>query len=90
MIDIYSRYVVHWEVHARENAELAEQFVAAASVHLGTAGQIRAERARTLQAAYAANPGRFRRKPTPFSLSKAVWINEPVKEETNSDTEQVA
>lgn len=189
MLDIYSRYVVHWEVHTRENAELAEQFIAAAisanggqapahvhadrgtsmtskpvavlladlnitqshsrpqvssdnpcseaqfrtlkycpafperfgslaharafcaeffayynhehqhsgiglhtpaSVHLGTAGQIRAERARTLQAAYAANPGRFRRRPAPPSLPTAVWINEPAKEETSSDTEQVA
>ncbi|MGW6505131.1 hypothetical protein [Nonomuraea angiospora] len=25
MLDIYSRHVVHWEVHARENAELAER-----------------------------------------------------------------
>ncbi|MFI9836301.1 transposase [Nonomuraea sp. NPDC051941] len=188
MLDIYSRYVVHWEVHTRENAELAEQFIAAAvrptaarrprmctptgaprcpskpvtallaelniaqshsrprvsndnpyseaqfrtlkycpafperfgflaharafcaeffayynhehrhsgiglhtsaSVHLGTAGQIRAERARTLQAAYAANPGRFRRRPAPPSLPTAIWINEPVKEETSPDTEQV-
>jgi putative transposase len=30
MLDISSRYVVHWEVHARESAELAEQFIAAA------------------------------------------------------------
>ncbi|MET7335632.1 hypothetical protein [Nonomuraea sp. NPDC005650] len=30
MLDSYSRYVVHWEVHARESAELAEQFVASA------------------------------------------------------------
>lgn len=189
MIDIYSRYVVHWEVHARENAEPAEQFIAAAiranggqapahvhadrgtsmtskpvaalladlniaqshsrprvsndnpysesqfrtlkycpafpgqfgsiaharafcteffayynhehrhsgiglhtpaSVHLGTARQIQAERARMLQTAYIANPGRFRRKPTPPSLPAAVWINEPVKEKTSFDTEQVA
>ncbi|GAA3656242.1 hypothetical protein GCM10022224_019220 [Nonomuraea antimicrobica] len=61
-----------------------------ASVHLGTAGQIRAERARTLQAAYAAHPGRFRRKPTPPRLPTGVWINEPAKAETSSDTEQVA
>jgi putative transposase len=27
MIDIYSRYVVHWEVHARETGELAKQFI---------------------------------------------------------------
>ncbi|MGI5291127.1 IS3 family transposase [Nonomuraea polychroma] len=27
MIDIYSRCVVHWEVHARESGELAKQFI---------------------------------------------------------------
>lgn len=34
-----------------------------ASVHYGTAGEIRAQRAATLAAAYAANPGRFRHRP---------------------------
>jgi putative transposase len=27
MIDIFSRYVVHWEVHTRESGELAEEFI---------------------------------------------------------------
>jgi putative transposase len=27
MIDIFSRYVVHWEVHVRESGELAKQFI---------------------------------------------------------------
>ncbi|TMR87901.1 IS3 family transposase [Nonomuraea basaltis] len=27
MIDIFSRYVVHWEVHARESGELAKEFI---------------------------------------------------------------
>ena len=27
MLDIFSRYVVHWEVHLRETGELAEQFM---------------------------------------------------------------
>jgi hypothetical protein len=31
-----------------------------------------------------------RRSFTPPSLPAAVWINEPAKEETSSDTEQVA
>src|SRR5262249_25824082 len=40
-----------------------------ASVHYGTAGEIRAQRAVTLDAAYAANPARFRhRRPTPPKL----------------------
>jgi putative transposase len=62
-----------------------------ASVHLGTATEIQAERAKTLQAAYTTNPGRFRRKPTPPRLPKAVWINEPPNdEEENSKAEQIA
>jgi putative transposase len=59
-----------------------------ASVHDGTAVEIRARRAETLAAAYAANPERFTRKPTPPELPKAAWINEPPKE--NIDTEQAA
>ncbi|WP_405141975.1 IS3 family transposase [Sphaerisporangium sp. NBC_01403] len=189
MLDIYSRYVVHWQVAPRETAELAEQFIAdaiaanggiapkaihadrgtsmtskpvaalladlnitqshsrprvsndnpyseaqfrtlkycpvfpgrfasiqdarafcaeffsyynhehrhsgiglhtPASVHLDTAAQVRAERAKTLQAAYAANPERFRRKPTPPQLPKTVWINEPPKEKEDPEADQAA
>jgi putative transposase len=61
-----------------------------ASVHLGTAEQVRVERAKTLQAAYDANPERFRRKPTPPQLPTAVWINEPSKEIENSEPDQAA
>lgn len=52
-----------------------------ASVHLGTAGQIRAQRAVTLDAAYTANPTRFHRRPTPPKLPTAAWINQPSPEE---------
>jgi putative transposase len=48
-----------------------------ASVHDGTAGQIQARRAAVLEAAYAANPERFRRRPTPPKLPAKVWINQP-------------
>jgi putative transposase len=49
-----------------------------ASVHYGTATEIRAQRAVTLDAAYAANPDRFRgRRPTPPRLPTAAWINDP-------------
>jgi putative transposase len=52
-----------------------------ASVHYGTATEIRAERARTLDAAYAANPARFRhRPPTPPKLPTEAWINDPSRE----------
>lgn len=48
-----------------------------ASVHDGTAHTIQARRAKVLDAAYAANPGRFRRRPTPPALPAKVWINQP-------------
>jgi putative transposase len=59
-----------------------------ASVHDGTATEIQARRAEILTAAYAANPHRFQRKPTPPELPETAWINPPPKE--NTDTEQAA
>jgi putative transposase len=52
-----------------------------ASVHYGNASEIRAQRAVTLDAAYAANPARFRhRRPQPPKLPTVAWINEPTPE----------
>jgi putative transposase len=52
-----------------------------ASVHYGTAPEIRAQRAATLDAAYAANPARFRHQPpSPPKLPTVAWINEPSPE----------
>ena len=52
-----------------------------ASVHYGTATEIRAQRALTLDAAYTANPDRFRRRrPTPPKLPTVAWINDPSRE----------
>ena len=52
-----------------------------ASVHYGTAEEVRAQRAATLKAAYAANPKRFRgRLPEPPTLPTVAWINEPADE----------
>ncbi|MGI5186108.1 IS3 family transposase [Dactylosporangium sp. CA-152071] len=49
-----------------------------ASVHHGTAGQIREQRQRTLDAAWAAHPERFgRRRPQPPRLPERAWINKP-------------
>jgi putative transposase len=49
-----------------------------ASVHFGTATEIRAQRASTLDAAYAANPRRFcGRRPTPPELPTVAWLNNP-------------
>ncbi len=52
-----------------------------ASLHYGTATEIRQQRTITLDAAYAANPSRFRhRRPTPPKLPTIAWINEPTPE----------
>ncbi len=52
-----------------------------ASVHHGTAGQVREQRAATLNAAYDANPARFRhRQPEPPRLPESAWINQPSRE----------
>ena len=52
-----------------------------ASVHFGTATEVRAQRQETLDAAYAANPARFRhRRPEPPKLPTIAWINEPTED----------
>jgi putative transposase len=49
-----------------------------ADVHYGRAEQIRAQRARVLEAAYAVHPKRFVHKPpTPPALPTVAWINQP-------------
>jgi putative transposase len=56
-----------------------------ASVHYGTATEVRAARTATLQAAYAANPARFgHRPPHPPTLPTVAWINEPTEEVAQS------
>lgn len=51
-----------------------------ASVHHGTAAQVRALRQQTLDTAYAAHPQRFDRRPTPPKLPAEAWINQPTRE----------
>jgi len=47
----------------------------------GTAGQVRAQRQATLDAAYAARPERFgHRRPQAPKLPEAAWINQPSQE----------
>jgi len=52
-----------------------------ASIHHGTANQIRQQRATTLTAAYLKHPERFVSKPPePPQISHTVWINKPEME----------
>jgi putative transposase len=48
-----------------------------ASVHYGTADEIRTQRAETLTAAYARHPHRFTHPRQPPKLPDKVWINRP-------------
>jgi putative transposase len=52
-----------------------------ASVHYGTAIEVRAQRQITLNDAYATNPTRFRRRqPEAPELPTVAWINEPTED----------
>jgi putative transposase len=53
-----------------------------ASVHFGTAEQIHTRRQITLDAAYAAHPERFTRRPRPPQLPETAWINQPTEQPT--------
>ncbi|WP_262391756.1 DDE-type integrase/transposase/recombinase [Nocardiopsis sp. CNR-923] len=50
-----------------------------ASVHFGTAAQVREQRAVTLAKAYSARPERFSRMPRPPEIPQTVWINDPAR-----------
>ena len=69
---------VFFEYYNHEHRHSGIGYHTPASVHLGTADQIRAKRTETLNAAYAANPRRFRhRRPVVAKLPTVAWINEP-------------
>jgi putative transposase len=56
-----------------------------ADVHYGRAEEVRELRGAVLLDTYDLHPERFVRKvPTPAALPTVAWINEPVKEVTNS------
>ncbi|WP_405970602.1 IS3 family transposase [Streptomyces sp. NBC_00988] len=55
-----------------------------ASVHFGTAEEVRDQRAIALAEAYERHPQRFARRPRPPRIPGQVWINDPAK---RSETE---
>ncbi|NEE32781.1 hypothetical protein CH313_28460 [Streptomyces sp. TSRI0384-2] len=58
-----------------------------ASVHFGTAEEVRDQRAVTLTDAYTRRPERFSRRPRPPRIPQQAWINDPAKRrETASQT----
>ena len=70
------RFFAHYN-HEHRHSGIA--FHTPASVHYGTAAEVRGQRAETLDAAYSANPMRFNnRPPSPPQLPTVAWINEPI------------
>lgn len=51
-----------------------------ASIHFGTAEQIREQRQDTLDRAHTRHPQRFARRPRPPRLPETAWINQPVEQ----------
>jgi putative transposase len=67
-----------FERYNHEHRHSGIGFHTPASVHFGTAAEIREQRATTLGAAYAAHPERFvKGMPKPAELPTAAWINRP-------------
>ena len=65
-----------WYNHEHRHGGIG--FMAPATVHDGTAAVLTAQRAVTLDAAFAAHPIRFKgRSPKPPALPTAAWINPP-------------
>jgi len=76
----FCRTFFDWYNHQHRHSGIG--LMTPAAVHHGQATEIHAQRARVLQAAYAATPERFiRRPPTPPQLPTAVWINKPTPQE---------
>jgi len=76
----FCRAFFAWYNHEHRHSGIG--LMTPAAVHHGRAEQIRAERARVLDLAYARTPERFvKRPPRPPALPAAAWINKPETEE---------
>jgi putative transposase len=77
----FCRTFFDWYNHQHRHSGIG--LMTPAAVHHGQAPALHAERQRVLDAAYAATPERFiRRPPTPPDLPTAAWINKPTTQET--------
>ena len=76
----FCRSFFDWYNHTHRHSGIG--LMTPAAVHYGRAEALRAERARVLQAAFAANPERFvRGRPSPPTLPTGAWINRPSTQE---------
>jgi putative transposase len=74
----FCRPFFRWYNHQHHHASLGLH--TPADVHFGRAALLQLERARVLQAAYAAHPERFvRQAPIPPALPGPAWINKPLE-----------
>ncbi len=77
----FCREFFPWYNHEHRHSGIG--LMTPATVHHGRAQQTHTDRQRALDAAYAANPERFvRRPPTPPPIPAAAWINKPNNKET--------
>lgn len=75
----------HWYNNSHKHSGIG--FMAPAAVHHDQAKTLFKQRAVTLDAAFAANPKRFKgKRPQPPKLPVAAWINPPMKEPTLNKT----
>jgi putative transposase len=75
---VFCRRFFRWYNHEHRHSGIG--FHTPATVHFGQAESLQTERARVLQAAYAAHPERFvRRPPIPPQLPGVAWINKPAE-----------
>lgn len=79
---VHAREFCAWlfGVYNHEHRHSALGWHTPASVHFGTATEIRAARQQTLAAAYAAHPERFAGRPVAPKLPQCAWINQPERE----------
>jgi putative transposase len=76
----HCRAFVDWYNHHHRHSGIG--LMTPAAVHYGQAQQLHAARGHVLDAAFAAHPERFVRKPpVPPKLPTAAWINKPKSEE---------
>jgi putative transposase len=76
----FCREFFSWYNHEHRHSGIG--LMTPAAVHHGQAKALHTQRQRVLEAAYAATPERFvRRPPRPPALPTAAWINKPTTEE---------
>lgn len=80
---LHCRQFFRWYNHEHRHGGIG--WMTPAAVHDGTAAALTARRTVALDAAFAANPIRFKgRAPTPPLLPTAAWINPPKKESSST------